>query len=189
MAGGRFTTLGEAVLYLNRAFGFSGETGFGWSKQISDIPEGRFDGVSGNSTQDPYCRRCDRGESSNVRPFRWVTYLYWDVPYGKGKRYGSGLSGPLNQILGGWEISTEILVYGSNAITPNYTGTDPAGLGITSGRPDWSAAGRTGNCRATSGVRTITSIWRLSRSRPITSAGSAPPDGASSEGRAISIWG
>jgi len=134
--GGTTYHAGEAVLYLKRAFGFSGETGFGWSKQLSDIPEGRFDGISGNSTQDPYCRRCDRGESSNVRPFRWVTYLNWDVPYGKNKRYGSGLSGPLNQILGGWEISTEIQIYGSNGITPYYTGTDPAGLGITSGRPD-----------------------------------------------------
>ncbi|MSO22102.1 MAG: carboxypeptidase regulatory-like domain-containing protein [Acidobacteria bacterium] len=127
---------GEAVLYLKRAFGFSGEIGFAYSKQITDIPNARFEGLAGAGTLNPWCRVCDRAESPAVPPMRQVNYVYWDVPYGKGKRFGSGIHPVLNQLLGGWELTTDLRFANGQGVDANYTGSDPLGLGITSGRPD-----------------------------------------------------
>lgn len=127
---------GEAVLYLRKAFGFSGEVGLAWSKQISDIPNARFEGLSGLATANPYCRVCDRAESAAVPPIRQVSYLYWEVPYGRGKRFGSNIHPLVNTLLGGWEASTDIRFQKGNAVDAFFTGADPLGLGITSGRPD-----------------------------------------------------
>jgi hypothetical protein len=65
-----------------------------------------------------------------------VNYLYWEVPYGRGKRFGSDVNPVVNQLLGGWELSTDFRFESGRGVDPFYTGSDPLGLGITSGRPD-----------------------------------------------------
>jgi len=127
---------GEAVLYLKRAFGFSGEFGFAYSRQVTDVPNSRFEGLGGLTTLNPFCRVCDRAESPAVPPIRQVNYIYWEVPYGKGQRFGSQIHPALNQILGGWELTADVRFAQGQGVDPNYTGTDPLGLGISSGRPD-----------------------------------------------------
>lgn len=127
---------GEAVLYLKRAWGFSGELGFAWSKQISDVPNSRFETLAGLATLNPFCRVCDRAETGVVAPFRQTDYLYWEVPFGRGKRYGTALNPWLNLLAGGWELSTDVRFESGRGVDPFYTGSDPLGLGITSGRPD-----------------------------------------------------
>ena len=126
----------EAVYYPRNVFGFSGELGVAYSKQITDVPEVRFNSNRGNATLNPHCRACDRAESSAVSPFRTVSYVHWEVPYGRGQRFGSSISGILNQILGGWELSTETSLLSGRGVDVSYGGTDPSGLGKTSGRPD-----------------------------------------------------
>ncbi len=127
---------GEAVLYLRKAWGFSGEIGLAWSKQISDIPNARFEGLSGALPLNPFCRACDRAETNVVPPIRQVSFLYWEVPYGRGKKYGSSINRWANLLAGGWELSTDIRIQKGIGVDPFYTGSDPLGLGITSGRPD-----------------------------------------------------
>lgn len=126
----------EAVIYPRNVLGFSGEIGFAWSKQMTDVPEVRFNSNRGNGTENPHCRRCDRAESSAVAPFRTVNYVHWQVPYGRGQQFGSGISGIMNQILGGWELSTQTNLLSGQGVSVSYTGTDPSGLGRSSGRPD-----------------------------------------------------
>jgi hypothetical protein len=47
----------------------------------------------------------DRGlsdfHSSHIYAMSWV----WELPFGKGRRFGGGLSGPANVILGGWQLT------------------------------------------------------------------------------------
>ena len=126
----------EAVIYPRNVFGFSGEIGFAWSKQMTDVPEVRFNSNRGNGTENPHCRRCDRAESSAVSPVRTVNYVHWQVPFGRGQRFGSGISGIMNQILGGWELSTQTDLLSGQGVSVSYTGTDPSGLGRSGGRPD-----------------------------------------------------
>ncbi len=126
----------EAVIYPRNVFGFSGEIGMAWSKQMTDVVEVRFNSNRGNANENPHCRRCDRAESSAVAPFRTVNYVHWQVPYGRGQRFGSGISGVMNQILGGWELSTQTNILSGQGVSTRFTGPDPSGLGKRGGRPD-----------------------------------------------------
>ena len=126
----------EAVIYPRNVFGFSGEIGMAWSKQMTDVVEVRFNSNRGNANENPHCRRCDRAESSAVAPFRTVNYVHWQVPYGRGQQFGSGISGIMNQILGGWELSTQTNILSGQGVSVAYTGPDPSGLGRRAGRPD-----------------------------------------------------
>ena len=126
----------EAVLYPKEAFGFSGEVGIAYSKQMTDVVEVRFNSNRGNASTNPVCRACDRAESSAVSPFRTRNYLHWEVPYGRGHRFGADIHPLANQILGGWEFSTQADFLSGQGVSLNYTGSDPSGLGKTSGRPD-----------------------------------------------------
>ncbi|MFN0171939.1 MAG: carboxypeptidase regulatory-like domain-containing protein [Bryobacteraceae bacterium] len=127
---------GEAVLYLRKAWGFSGEVGLAWSKQISDIANARFEGLSGATSLNPSCRVCDRAETNVVPPIRQVSFLYWEVPYGRGKKFGGSINRLADLVAGGWELSTDIRFQKGIGVDAFYTGADPLGLGITSGRPD-----------------------------------------------------
>lgn len=52
----------EAVIYPRDLFGFTGEIGMAWSKQMTDVVEVRFNSNRGNANENPHCRRCDRAE-------------------------------------------------------------------------------------------------------------------------------
>jgi hypothetical protein len=127
---------GELVWYPNDVFGISGESGLTWRKQLTDVPESRFNSAAGYNTQEWSCRACDRAESGTIRKVVWHTYVHWQLPFGRGQQYASDLEGLANQLLGGWEISAEAEIGSGNRLTPHYTGTDPSGLNATSGRPD-----------------------------------------------------
>jgi hypothetical protein len=43
--------------------------------------------------------------SANVPPHRIRLNGIVDLPFGRGKRFGSSVSGPVNQILGGWQVA------------------------------------------------------------------------------------
>lgn len=47
----------------------------------------------------------DRGRSSNDVRHRFVFSGIYELPFGRGKRYGSNASGALNQLVGGWQIT------------------------------------------------------------------------------------
>jgi len=70
---------------------------------VDHIASGDFGGTPGAGYQDFYNRRLDKALSPND-----VTHLVhynaiWDLPAGKGRRFWA--SGPLSQILGGWQLS------------------------------------------------------------------------------------
>ena len=52
------------------------------------------------------CRACDKGFSSFDVAHRFVTSAIWEVPFGRGRRFGSGASKAADLILGGWAVTT-----------------------------------------------------------------------------------
>ena len=52
-----------------------------------------------------YCRRCDRSISPYDQRHRLITSYTYELPFGKGKRFGRGWTGPLNAILGQWQVN------------------------------------------------------------------------------------
>ncbi len=64
------------------------------------------DGFSGSaSPQDPNCIECERALSLFHRKNLFAMNFVYELPFGKGKPYGSDLSGVANHILGGWQFN------------------------------------------------------------------------------------
>jgi hypothetical protein len=51
--------------------------------------------------------RADYGQSDYNLPVANITSLVYDIPYGRGRRFGGGLNPVLDVFLGGWQISGE----------------------------------------------------------------------------------
>ncbi len=72
------------------------------------------------SPQDPNCIECERALSSFHRKNIFAMNFVYELPFGKGKQFGSDLSGAANHILGGWQF---------NGIITASSG-QPIGVGI-----------------------------------------------------------
>ena len=52
-----------------------------------------------------YCRACDKALSGYDQRHRLIASYTYEIPFGSGKRFGSGWSGALNAVLGQWQIN------------------------------------------------------------------------------------
>ena len=105
-------------------------SGYTFSKAIDDL----------GSYQDNYNQRQSRGLSSpDNRHCVQFSYVY-DLPFGPGSRYGSNMTGPVEKVDDGWEISRIYVARSGQPFTPSWSG-DIANIGATSVRPnivgDW----------------------------------------------------
>jgi hypothetical protein len=113
----------------------------GWyeiRRNINDVDGGVFGSTIGAETEDPHDRSRDRGWQDGVSAESWRIAAVWDLPVGRGMRFGSDLPGWANHILGNW--TTAVLFEGRNRqhYTPSYSGADPSNTGRYWGRPDQS---------------------------------------------------
>lgn len=70
-----------------------------------------------------------------------TAYAVYDIPFGKGRRYGQNVNGVVNTIAGGWTISPLVSVHGGFPLALYDFGTDPTGTGSRGLRPDCSGPG------------------------------------------------
>jgi hypothetical protein len=102
------------------ASGFSGETG-------------------GDRLSNSLDRRADRGNVGPTRRHRWITTALYELPFGKGRKYGSGMNPVADAIAGGWRLSSALLLQTGPYLTPTFSGGDPSGTSAPSRgsqRPD-----------------------------------------------------
>ncbi len=52
-----------------------------------------------------YCRSCERSLSPYDQRARLIASYTYELPFGSGKRFGSGWRGPMNAVLGNWQIN------------------------------------------------------------------------------------
>lgn len=74
------------------------------------------------------------GDSAFDLRHRFSGTAIYELPFGQGKRWGGGWSGPLNQIAGGWEIGTIFEAQTGNT-SPLSDGVDANRDGSTNDRP------------------------------------------------------
>ena len=94
-----------------------------FSKTITDGWEG------GGSTQSQIasCRSCDRGPVSYDVPHHFVASSIYELPFGRGKLFGSHLNSLSDALAGGWTVNVIVTLASGNAITvtaPNRTGSN-----------------------------------------------------------------
>ncbi len=102
----------QAKLEKRYSYGLLGRVSYTWSHNIDDSA-GVFSGAGDQRNNafgpvNPLDFRFDRGNSSLDRRHVFSTNWVYDLPFGKGKQLASSASGPLNAVIGGWQLSTVV---------------------------------------------------------------------------------
>ena len=79
-----------------------------------DNAAGALENQNGNfpAPQDINNLAADYGPSAYHQPYNSTTSFVWSLPFGRGKRWGNGMSTAMDLIAGGWQVA------GINTITP-----------------------------------------------------------------------
>jgi len=77
-----------------------------WSKTMDDASEDYLGWATGDQWRDYNNRKAEYSISAHDMPQSFVTALVYELPFGKGKRWGSDWPGVANQIVGGWQMSS-----------------------------------------------------------------------------------
>lgn len=93
----------QAMLQRRLARGWQFTGTYTWAHAIDDSP-GAFDKGNGG-TVDYTNLRLERGNSSLDVRHRFVLSSLYELPFGRGLRFGRDLPGSLNTFLGGWQIN------------------------------------------------------------------------------------
>ena len=121
-----------------------------WAKNIADnagpAPTGFAAENGGGRNTNSLCRACDRGNVAASRRHRWVSTAIYELPFGKGRRYGNSASPIAEALVGGWRLSGILLLQTGPFLTPTMSGGDPSGTnGIGRGTQRADSVGRDGN--------------------------------------------
>jgi hypothetical protein len=95
---------------------------FTWSRAV-DNGAGTLEAPNGNfpSPQDFYNLGAEEGTSAYDQPINSTTSLVWEIPVGKGRRFGSSLSGIGQTLLGGWRLSAINNMWSGEVINFTYS--------------------------------------------------------------------
>ncbi len=77
-----------------------------WSKAMDNGPEDFLGWATGNQWRDAYHTNLDYNISTHDVPQSFATALVYELPYGKGKRWGNDAPAVAKAVLGNWELTT-----------------------------------------------------------------------------------
>ena len=103
------------------------------AKAITDVDLRAY---SAGIQQNQYQRYLERADDGNLRRHQLRFSYVWDIPYGRGRKFGSNLYRPLDFFIGGWQLAGITQMMSGQRLSPAYSNADPAGTGQVSGRPD-----------------------------------------------------
>src|SRR5437016_2377530 len=87
----------------------------------------------------PYYRRLNRGVGSYSLAHQFNAYTSYQLPFGNGQRFGSGSTGVVDKLIGGWQWNGSLRVAGGFPFTP-LAGSNTSGTGDDSNSdvPNWN---------------------------------------------------
>ena len=98
-----------------------------WAKDIGDLERGQ-------APEDALDRQREITAWERLPNHRISANAIWELPFGRGRRWGNGVPAALDSIAGGWDISGILAWETGRMIPPLWTGPDPTGTRFVRGR-------------------------------------------------------
>lgn len=109
------------------------QLGWTWAKNLTNA---QSDSTGGSRPQDSWARHLEYGNVSYTNRHRAVGSLLWELPVGRGRQLGTGMSRGVDWIIGGWTVSSTLQASTGEFFSPSYDGFDVSNTNEFSGRPD-----------------------------------------------------
>jgi hypothetical protein len=149
--------------------GLQFQTNYTWSKCMSNSlgyfgPFGDEEALPGSTSQtgfgfffqNAYNAKGDYGRCISDAAGLFNGYLLYDLPFGKGRRFGGGLAPVVNTIIGGWSVASNFTFHTGFALYPHAP--DASGTNSASARPNCVAGvSQSGNGQFTDPNNPLTS--------------------------------
>ena len=128
---------GQVSLRQRTHHGFEYTLNYTYAKSLTDssgnysVANTSFNGLS---VQNGYDLNADYGPSAMDARHSLNFVGVYDVPFGRGKEYGSGANGAVDAVLGGWKVATSAILYTGLPVTifgPNNSNTNNGGWGFS----------------------------------------------------------
>ena len=122
--------------------GFAFKANYTWGKAM-DLNSAILTPSAGNEPPyipSPYYRReLNRGVASYNLNHQFNGYTSYLLPFGNGQRFGSGATGVVDKLIGGWQWNSSLRIAGGFPFTP-LTGSNTSGTGDPSNSdiPNWN---------------------------------------------------
>jgi len=98
-----------------------------WARDIGDLERSQ-------SPEYAYDRKRERAVWPDIPTHRITSAAVYQLPLGRGKRFGSRAGKALDAVIGGWQISGMFYYDSGQFLTPQWTGPDPTGTRYTATR-------------------------------------------------------
>ena len=99
---------------------------FTWAKALGNSEQALENAGSGNTVANPqniYNLAAERGPTSSDIKLINVTSFVYQLPFGKGRRFGGNWNGAVDAVLGGWELNTINTANSGLPVNVQYTPT------------------------------------------------------------------
>ncbi|WP_263381588.1 TonB-dependent receptor [Granulicella arctica] len=149
---------GQVELSHRFSKGLSFDSAYTFAKNLADN-QGTYGAASGTQSfvdeqggydaTYTYDRHVDYGNVTGTRRNRWLTSSVYELPIGRGKRFGNSMGHLADLAVGGWQVSNIFVMQSGPFISAYISGsnTDPSGTGsgtlfFRQQRPDRVASGK-----------------------------------------------
>jgi hypothetical protein len=130
--------------------GFQADSSFTWAKALADNQgpnNTSFAGETGGGRSSSILdRHADFGNVAGTRRLLWNTTALYDLPIGRGKKFGTAMPRLLDAVVGGWRLSNIFSWQSGAFLTPYFPSGegDPSGTGsgLTSSAAGWDPGHR-----------------------------------------------